>query len=274
MLHTTHNQSLPFHITAIPAFQDNYLWLMHHPTTQQAIVVDPGDAHQVIKALEQLQLNLFGIFITHKHADHIGGVQQLKEQFPEVHIWAMNAHSFLPKIPIISVENGSVVELHCFEKPVWFEVMHTPGHMQDHICFYEKTTPLLFCGDTLFSAGCGRIFDGSYEEMFNSLKKIQALPTETLIFCAHEYTLSNLKFAQMVEPDNLYIQNKIKEITEKRAVNLISLPSTLEVEHLINPFLRTNIKTVQNNIELHTQIPATANAFELFKKIREWKNTI
>ena len=226
------------------------------------------------KALEQLQRHLFGIFSTHKHADHIGGVLQLKAQFPNVQIWAMNAHTFLPNISTISVENGSVIKLDCFEKPVFFEVMHTPGHVQDHICFYEKTTPLLFCGDTLFSAGCGRIFDGTYESLFDSLQKIQALPVETLIFCAHEYTLSNLKFAQMVEPENINIQNKIKEITEKRAQDLISLPNTLQIELTINPFLRVHLATVQKNIRLHFQMSTTTHTFEIFKKIREWKNTV
>lgn len=216
----------------IPAFSDNYIWLL--AGDGKAWVVDPGEAAPVLAALHTRKLTLAGILITHHHPDHTGGVKALLKDFP---------------VPVFGPENSPAANL--IDNPLkdkesirigtWqFSVITIPGHTLDHVAFYCAAEKILFCGDTLFSAGCGRVFEGSYEQMYQSLSKLAALPDDTKVCCAHEYTLSNLRFAVTTEPSNQDIINYQKQCEESRKKSLPTLPSSIGLEKRINPFLRCN----------------------------------
>lgn len=236
-------------ILAIPAFKDNYIWAL--VTNAKAIVVDPGEAVSVIEYLKQNCLQLAAIFVTHHHKDHSGGVADL---------------AAYQEAPVYSEKNNKI-EILGF--PI-FQVLKIPGHTLDHCAFYSEG--ILFCGDTLFSAGCGRVFEGTIEQMYASLLKLKSLPGDTKIYCGHEYTLANLKFAKNVEPNNLAIKNKIIEVEKLRAEKQPSLPSFLHEELQINPFLRCDIPDVIAAAEKYIGKKLT-DSFEVFSVLREWKNT-
>jgi hydroxyacylglutathione hydrolase len=214
----------------IPAFSDNYIWLFAQDG--EAWVVDPGEAPPVLEALKSLELTLAGILVTHHHGDHTGGIKALRENFP---------------VPVFGPENSPAAEL--INNPLshgesikigtcQFLVISIPGHTLDHIAYYSAAEKILFCGDTLFSAGCGRVFEGTYEQMYQSLLKLAALPDDTRVCCAHEYTLSNLRFAIATEPSNRDIV-KYKELCDDlREKELPTLPTSIGLEKRINPFLR------------------------------------
>ncbi|MGC3982540.1 MAG: hydroxyacylglutathione hydrolase [Steroidobacteraceae bacterium] len=252
-------------VTAVPAFNDNYLWLIHSPKApQQVVVVDPGDADPVRKALQLNQLSLCGILITHHHNDHVGGVVALQSQY--------SAPTFGPVDEILPglvrrVTAGQDVQF--TELGLSFEVLAVPGHTAGHIAYVGHGA--VFCGDTLFSAGCGRLFEGTPAQMTASLQRLAALPAETEVYCAHEYTLANLRFARAVEPDNLAIQEHLERCIEKRRRTEATLPSSIGLELRINPFLRLGVETVKRAAERHASRTLNSET-EIFAVLREWKN--
>ncbi|MSQ81088.1 MAG: hydroxyacylglutathione hydrolase, partial [Candidatus Methylopumilus sp.] len=195
---TGYKENQLIYIDPIQAFQDNYIWLIHNH--QKSIVIDPGDANPVIQTLEKRSLHLVAILVTHHHADHIGGVSELKKKYPNVKIFAPNED----KYDFVNIGLKDKDEIHIPELKITYKIIGIPGHTQGHIAYYDKKN--LFCGDTLFACGCGKIFDGTHEQMYNSLKKISILPKDTKIYCAHEYTKKNIAFALSLNPNHTELQ--------------------------------------------------------------------
>ena len=254
-------------IEALPAFTDNYLWLLQDPTSQRCAVVDPGDAAPVLAWLSAHPgWQLSDILITHHHPDHVGGVLQLKTQ-TGAQVWGP-ARETIPGRDV-PLSDGDVIHVLGLD----LQIIDVPGHTLGHIAYYQAATePRLFCGDTLFAGGCGRIFEGTPAQMHESLQRLATLPDNTLIYCTHEYTLSNLRFAQAVEPHNPMIAERLAGVTALRAAGHISLPSTLALEHATNPFLRANEPAVKQQAEAHDQCQHI-NALAVFTSLRSWKNS-
>lgn len=255
-------QANKLNITAIPAFEDNYIWLL--TTGEKACaVVDPGDAEPVLEVLEQQGLDLSCILLTHHHYDHVGGVPALLERY--------KARVFGPdddRIPLVHqvCREGDEVQLPGLNAV--FQVLEVPAHTRSHIAFY--TDDILFCGDTLFSLGCGRFFEGTAFDMQQSLDKLAALPVETKVYCAHEYTQANCRFALAVDPENDALQVRAREIDSLRAANKITLPARLGDELASNPFLRTRADSVVN---MARQIdPEVTPGISTMAVIRAWKD--
>ena len=248
----------------IPAFNDNYLWLLHDG--QRALIVDPGDASPVLQALRDNHLELESILVTHHHADHTGGINALRE--------ATGARVFGPAReqipgPFTPLEDGDTVQVLGLD----FQVIDVPGHTAGHIAFFTPEAsgkPLLFCGDTLFSGGCGRLFEGTPAQMLASLDRLAALPGNTVVCCTHEYTMANLRFALAVEPDNHELIGYHAHCAALRKAGKPTLPTSIAQELLINPFLRTRHPTVMAAARRFD--PATHDDNTLFAAIRQWKN--
>ena len=254
----------PILITPILAFEDNYIWVIANHHQQSALIVDPGDAQPVIAYLEQHRLKLGGILITHHHWDHVNGVADLVE-YCRVPVYGSTLNGF-SKITHHLDEGAQNFTPAYFPN---FRVLAIPGHTNDHIGFYAGE--ILFCGDTLFSGGCGRLFEGSAEQLYKSLQKIAALPDTTKIYCAHEYTLNNLRFAQHVEPSNPYIKNRIKTLRLIREQGLPTVPSLLREEKQTNPFLRCSSPEIVQQSEHHTH-QSLPNPLAVFTVLRSWKD--
>ncbi|GIX30532.1 MAG: hydroxyacylglutathione hydrolase [Porticoccaceae bacterium] len=258
-------EAMSFFVQPLPAFADNYLWLV--AAGQDALVVDPGDAGPVAAALERHGLRLAAILVTHHHLDHTGGVAELAARW---HCPVYGPPS--PKIPSItdSLREGDRIAI----PGGTLQVLEVPGHTLDHIAFWGPDfagAPRLFCGDTLFAAGCGRLFEGSPQQMWQSLDKLAALPDATLVHCAHEYTLANLRFARAVEPDNGDIAERLAQAEGLRRRGLPTVPSTLELERRTNPFLRWHVPAVQAAAQRFLGRPPR-DAVEVFAAIRQWKD--
>lgn len=259
-------------IFPVPAFDDNYIWLFTDASGARAVVVDPGDAAPVIAMLRDRGLALAAVLVTHHHRDHVGGLPALRAAFPDATVYG-------PGNPAIAgidrrLAAGDRVELDGFD--VAFDVHEVPGHTLDHIAFHAQRLgndprPVLFCGDTLFAAGCGRLFEGSPEQMADSLDRLAALPPDTLVYCAHEYTLSNLRFARAVEPDNAAIADREREALALRAEHVETVPSDIGIERATNPFLRWQQAAVRSAAERHAGRSGLP-AIEVFATIRRWKN--
>lgn len=250
----------------IPAFSDNYIWLLHH--AGQAWAVDPGDAAPVLSYLQQHTLQLQGILLTHHHADHVGGVQALREATGAL-VYGP-AFETLPE-PVQRLSGNESITLLGHR----FDVLDVPGHTSGHIAYYCADwdgAPLLFCGDTLFSGGCGRLFEGTPAQMLASLDTLAALPDATRVCCTHEYTLSNLRFALAVEPGNADLMAYEKICQRLRASDQPTLPSTLGLEQRINPFLRSRIPTVVNSVQQQFSKIHSSDEVAIFTALREWKN--
>jgi len=255
-------------LIALPAFSDNYLWLWQQD--QMAVVVDPGDAAPVLQALAKDGLKLAAILVTHHHADHVGGVREL-------HL-ATGAQVFGPAredipAPFTPVMHGDHLTL----MGQTVQVLDVPGHTAGHVAYFLPDTPqspVLFCGDTLFSGGCGRIFEGTPAQMLASLDRLAALPPSTRVCCAHEYTLSNLRFALAVEPSNIDLQTYMAQCQQLRAQGTPTLPAQLGTELQINPFLRARHPRVQHAVAQHAGLSALEQTDDVavFAALREWKN--
>lgn len=261
-------QSSTLQLKAIPAFNDNYIWVLHNAT--HAVVVDPGAAQPVLNFLAQNQLQLDSILITHHHHDHVGGIAELVQHFPQTQVYGP-AHETIPlrKHALTAANTVQLAALACE-----LQVLDVPGHTAGHIAYFgysDQNEPFLFCGDTLFSGGCGRLFEGTAAQMLDSLTRLTQLPPQTLVCCAHEYTLSNLNWALDVEPNNSDLHDYYQHAAALRAKQQPTLPSTLELELRINPFLRTQIQEVQLSASKFGSQP-TANPTEVFAQLREWKN--
>ncbi|NQZ32328.1 MAG: hydroxyacylglutathione hydrolase [Oceanospirillaceae bacterium] len=254
-----------FNVSALPAFSDNYIWMLEGDNSQ-VVVVDPGDAQVVIDALERNNKALVAIFVTHHHSDHTGGVAQLTEKYG-VQVYGPSDSSF--KGITIGLKDGDTIE----ELNSTFCIKAVPGHTLDHICYFynDQIQPKIFCGDSLFLAGCGRVFEGSMRQMLDAMSYFKQLPVSTQLYCTHEYSLANLAFAQAVEPENKQIEQKIEQCKKLRAAGLPTLPSLIESELQINPFLRTNHKVVKQSALDFAQQPLTCE-LEIFSAIRTWKN--
>jgi len=252
-------------VSPVRAFSDNYIWLIHAPADPgAAVVVDPGDDRPVEQALQAQGLRLSAILVTHHHADHVGGVGALAARH--------GAKVFGPaREPIPcnaqALDDGGKASLE--HLGLEFTVMAVPGHTLGHIAYAGHGA--LFCGDTLFSGGCGRLFEGTPAQMLDSLDRLAALPDATNVYCAHEYTLSNLRFAAAVEPDNEHVRDALADTQQRRERDEITLPSTLGRERLINPFLRSREPSLRAAAEHHAGRPLAA-AVDVFAEVRRWKD--
>lgn len=244
-------------ITALHAFKDNYIWAIHSPDNCRLAIVDPGDAAPVMSYLTDNNLALEAILITHHHADHTGGVQRLLEAYPHTPVYGHTQ----------PLSEGDTVSL--FNGALTLEVLAIPGHTKGHVAYFGGG--MVFTGDTLFSCGCGRLFEGTPIQMVKSLAKIKALPPDTQVYCGHEYTLANIAFALHVDPKNKALMARFKEVSEWRENNKPSLPVSLKTECETNPFLRCDnrdiIESVQQEFKINTQ-----DEVDIFAHLRKWKD--
>jgi hydroxyacylglutathione hydrolase len=257
-------QDMHIKTIAVPAFKDNYVWLVINRENKFSIVIDPGDAAPVLHALKEDQARLAAILITHHHKDHSGGIQGILQ------------HHIVPVFGPANEEVNGVTHLVQDQQAIAieaatlnFQVLSIPGHTRGHIAYYGHD--MLFCGDTLFTGGCGRLFEGTAEQMYASLMKLAALPDTTKVYCGHEYTEANLRFAQAVEPNNKFLLERIERVKILRAQNLPTVPSTILEEKQTNPFLRCEVVEVITAAEQH--IGAKLNMhIEVFACLRKWKD--
>ncbi|WP_417790985.1 hydroxyacylglutathione hydrolase [Stutzerimonas xanthomarina] len=254
-------------IDALPAFTDNYIWMLQDPQRRLCAAVDPGEAAPVEKWLDtRPDWHLTDILVTHHHHDHVGGVEQLKARYgARVHGPAGE------KIPARddALVDGQRIRMLDHE----LEVFEVPGHTSGHIAYFHDDTqaPWLLSGDTLFAAGCGRLFEGTASQMFGSLQRLAALPASTKVYCTHEYTLSNLRFAKAVEPDNPDIAERLEQVIRLREAKRITLPSDLRIERATNPFLRCSEPRVVAAASRHADRPLDT-AEVVFAALRAWKD--
>lgn len=252
-------------VKPIPAFQDNYIWLITRQDNQYCIAVDPGDATPLVKYLQEHYLIPCAIFITHHHRDHSGGIKLLASLYPDIPIYG----SANEELAGINVSIGEPETITVPEMQLTFRVIDIPGHTRGHIAYYGHQ--MLFCGDTLFAAGCGRVFEGTAAQMLASLTKLKALPEDTQIYCGHEYTVKNLQFAQAVEPDSEDIQQRYIHTLTLRQQGRPTLPTDIKIEKQTNPFLRTDCLPVQQAAQQYTG-QALNTEVEVFAAIRSWKD--
>jgi hydroxyacylglutathione hydrolase len=249
-------------IVPLRAFHDNYIWLLTQDT--HVVAVDPGDAAPVLAYLRQTHKQLSGILVTHRHDDHIGGVRELQAAF-NVPVYAPQLDN--PGFTYRRVGDGDTVDFPELEAA--FTVLDVPGHTARHVAYYGGKS--LFCGDTLFGCGCGRMFDGSCEQLHASLQKIAALPDETAIYCAHEYTLSNIRFARSIDPDNPALIARETQDSARIAAGQPTLPSTLGLEKATNPFLRCGSEAIRR-AALQFSPDSGSSEAAIFCSIRQLKN--
>ena len=265
----TNSSTQTLSVLTVPAFHDNYLWLIHDGV--HAAAVDPGDAKPILAALKANGLKLTAILLTHHHADHIGGVPELLQHYPVPVFGPRNESIAAVTLP---VGEGKTVEVPGLALKL--SVLDVPGHTMGHIAYVREAQDgeptWLFCGDTLFAGGCGRLFEGTPAQMISSLGKLAALPDDTKIFCAHEYTLSNLRFARVVDPDNEALKERVKVETDKREHNLSTVPSTIAVEKATNPFLRYREAAIAEQLVKHDRLSAGDTPLATFTALRLWKN--
>ncbi len=290
--HTDWRFAAPSHplIQPIPAFNDNYFWLLQKPGTRLAAVVDPGDAEPVLARLAAEQLTLASILLTHHHADHTGGVAELCARTAAVVFGPADEGIAGVQVPL---SNGDSIDI--FQAPVdrgessasvrdtggaqaglRAQVIAVPGHTRGHIAYWlsqvgDDSRPVLFCGDTLFAAGCGRVFEGTPEQMLASLDRLTQLPPETLVYCAHEYTVSNLMFAAAALTGLSVIKDRLAEAQRMRAHGLATVPSSLAIESATNPFLLVDCAQARDAAAHRLGQPSTGRV-SVFAALRDWKN--
>lgn len=249
-------------IVQIPCFTDNYAILLHEPKTGETLCVDAPDARPILSALAERGWKLTALLITHKHADHVGGIKQLKD-ISRCKVYGPSAEA--RDIPELDEQLSEGDRIEFAGHPI--EIIETPGHTSGHISYHWPEDKLLFAGDTLFIMGSGRLFEGTPGQMWASLSKLMALPDDTKLYCGHEYTLSNAEFAKKLEPGNVNLQTRLLEVRELRARNQSTLPSTIGMEKRTNPFLRPDSEEIKKNVGL-----PFADEVAVFGKIRELKN--
>jgi hydroxyacylglutathione hydrolase len=254
---------MPTHqVVPLPAFSDNYIWTLRDET--HAAVIDPGDATPVLEYLEREGLELAAILNTHHHADHVGGNAALLQR-KQVPVYGPRDE----RIPEVSERLGDGARLTLPHFDIEFEVFEIPGHTRSHIAFYGGG--MLFCGDTLFAAGCGRLFEGTPEQMHRSLARLAALPDSTEVYCGHEYTLSNVGFARAVEPQNAALAELERSAQLLRRENKPTLPSTIGQEKKTNPFIRVCEPAVVQSASRYAGRPLN-DPVAVLAAVREWKN--
>lgn len=257
-------------VTAIKAFNDNYIWAISGHNKDKIALVDPGDAAVCIDYLQKNNVILTDILITHHHKDHVGGIGKLLE-YAESKAWPVTvygpASENIAQLDITLKENDSVnlTDLDC-----QFTVLDLPGHTQGHIAYHNDK--ILFCGDTLFSGGCGRLFEGTPEQMHHSLTKLANLADDTLIYCAHEYTQANLSFALAVEPNNRDLHNYVAQVNKKRQLQQATIPSNMALERQINPFLRCHKQSIKLAAQDYSKQGQRSDS-DVFSVIRAWKDS-
>lgn len=247
-------------LISIPALQDNYIWLLDDQNGH-CVIVDPGEAQPVLDALKKHHLTPTAIMLTHHHGDHVDGVSAIIKQFPAVKVYGPEETA--RKGARIILKSGDRVEIGGAN----WTIFATPGHTLGHISYYSA--PYLFCGDTMFSAGCGRLFEGTPEQMYQSFQQLAELPDDTLVCCAHEYTVSNLKFARSILPDDSDILAHEQTVLDKRKNGQSSLPTTLGLERKINLFLRCNDVDLQKNLNVNTTITADWQVFAHLRLLKD-----
>ena len=253
-------------IEPIAAFDDNYIWLLYDEDSRQAFVVDPGDAAPVLATLRERQLERAGVLITHHHFDHVGGLETLRSQYQPV--------VYGPQNPAISgidhrLSAGDSADVLGRR----FEVLEVPGHTLDHIAYFsDGEQPLLFCGDTLFAGGCGRVFEGTHPMMHASLQRLAALPASTRVYCAHEYTLANLAFATAVEPENQALAERVAAAKASRERDEPTVPSELGLELATNPFVRCDSPELKKSLKSQGKWREGETAEQVFATVRSWKD--
>lgn len=255
-------------IHPIPAFSDNYIWILTDKDSSLAWVVDPGDANPVLDYLAENQLTLAGILITHHHFDHTAGVKKLKQAF-DCHV---AGPSHLDKLVDQGLEDGDTISIFNYV----FHVIATPGHTLDHLCYFAKNenkSPILFSGDTLFRGGCGRLFEGTAEQMHQSLQKLSDLPEETLVYCTHEYTLANYSFAVSLDKNNQKLQENLQKCQDLRDKNQPTLPTKISIEQEVNPFLRPHIEQISNSAARQLDQEISNSLVGRFAQIRAAKDS-
>ncbi|GGB49034.1 hydroxyacylglutathione hydrolase [Shewanella inventionis] len=256
-----------FKVHTIAAFKDNYIWLIHQIGSSKAYVVDPGCAQSVIDYLATTTLNLVGVLITHHHSDHTGGIAQLQQHFDHrLVVYGPSNEQIAGLTESLSININTTIDISHLGN---VQVFAVPGHTLGHIAYYIDNK--LFCGDTLFSGGCGRLFEGTPNQMLQSLKMLAQLPDNTEVYCAHEYTRANLNFAQQVTPNNIELNKYSQKVDQLRSQNIPSIPSTIAIEKAINPFLRCHINETQVAISNEYKIP-NIDEIQTFTLMREWKN--
>jgi hydroxyacylglutathione hydrolase len=253
-------------VEPVRAFADNYIWMILNTARSHCAIVDPGDAKPVIRWLEREGVEPVTILITHHHGDHVGGIRDLLSHFPGLEVYGPASE----RIPAIarSLGEGDFVPLNSLNLEL--SVLDVPGHPAGHIAYLGEG--VLFCGDTLFAGGCGRVFDGTFQQLCASLKKIRALPEDTLVYCAHEYTLDNLGFAKWVEPDNPDLLARDDEDMAKQEKGIPTVPSRLSLEKATNPFLRFDVPAVIQRAEEQAG-RSLADDCEVFTVLRKWKDS-
>ncbi len=250
-------------VSPIKAFNDNYIWCLRNQT--HCTVVDPGDAAPVLTYCQDNQLTLSAILITHHHWDHTGGIDALLAAFPDIPVYGPQNKD----IKQITTRLSQGDNLKLAQLGVRFSVLEVPGHTLDHIAYYGDIG--LFCGDTLFSAGCGRLFEGSPQQMFQSLAKLTALPADTAVYCTHEYTMANITFAEAVEPSNQALIDYKHWANEQREKNIPTLPSSIQRELAVNPFLRCHSAELVTNVNQNMGATLTSEQ-ATFASLRSWKD--
>ncbi len=247
-------------VLALPAFNDNYIWTWHEDGA--AYVVDPGDAGPVLAYLENSGLRLAGILVTHHHPDHVHGIARLQQSWPDVPVYGPVNSPFTGSTRLL--RDGDQVQIGSYA----FQIIATPGHTLDHICYFHPQA--LFCGDTLFAGGCGRLFEGTAEQMHHSLQRLAELPAQTPVYCTHEYTLANLKFAAAARPGHGATQQRLATVEKQRAEGLITLPSSIGAERQTNPFLCVDDTALRT--ELVQQGLNATDTVSAFASLRQWKD--
>ncbi|MGV3344825.1 hydroxyacylglutathione hydrolase [Enterobacteriaceae bacterium LUAb1] len=248
------------HLTCIPALTDNYIWVLNDPHGN-CLIVDPGEAAPVLDIIVRQQWQPVAILLTHHHYDHTGGVEELRSYYPHLTVYGPEETRNKGATTVVKPHDTLTILQHKFK------VIAAPGHTLGHLLFYSQ--PYLFCGDTLFSGGCGRIFEGTAEQMFLTFQEIKKLPDDTLICCAHEYTLSNMKFANAIWPENKEIEAYYHKINQLRAKNNVSVPSLLSTERKINVFMKTDAVDLQEKLKLNC---STAQEWQFFAELRRKKD--